>query len=323
LKEEIAADRFAACELVVNYMIMKAYRASLGKVFISYSSLDRVITRKIDARLKKEGFSIWLDEHQLLVGDPLAKEISTAISRAKAVLVVVSANSIKSRWLKYELNIATERMIKGECRVIPVVIDDVQLLPEVQGLMYADLRKSFKYGIRGIISALDHEAHKSALDQSFYRKADMIVDEIFGSREHVSAGSEYESWNYESVSVPVESDEAEETFIAYETVSDYSGKSEPLSKGWWDEYQQSRDKYSEHLHLVITERPVTFNIPQGPDSSVFVYRSINIPSQLLIGAIVFVDMSKVKSMSERIESVKAAREVLVTLAEELRAYYNN
>jgi hypothetical protein len=301
-------------------MIMKAYRESLGKVFISYSSLDRIITRRIVARLKKEGFSTWLDEHQLLAGDPLAEGIGTAISRAKAVLVVISANSIKSRWLKYELNIATERMVRGECRVIPIVIDNAQLPPEVQGLLYADLRKSFKYGIQGIISALDHEAYKSAIAESFYRKADMIADEIFGPRASVSAGSEYESLNYQSVSVPVENDEAE-TSITYETVSDYLGGSEPLSKRWWDEYQQSRDKYLEHLHLVITERPVTFKIPQGPIDSIFVHRRINIPMQLLVGAIVIVDLSKVKSMSARIESVKKARELLISLAEELKAYY--
>jgi TIR domain len=79
----------------------------LGKVFISHASTDKPFVRRLVSRLQMEGFQVWLDEHELHVGDQLAEEISKALSSSQVVLVVVSKASIKSRWLKFELNKAT------------------------------------------------------------------------------------------------------------------------------------------------------------------------------------------------------------------------
>src|SRR5580698_7322323 len=108
----------------------------VGKIFISHTKADKRFVRRLAARLEKEHFHVWLDEHDLIAGDPLPQSIGKALQDAKVILVVVSKASVKSKWLRYELNVATERMIKGECRVIPVAIDDSALPPEVIGLLY-------------------------------------------------------------------------------------------------------------------------------------------------------------------------------------------
>ena len=71
-----------------------------------------------------------MDEKKLIAGDALGKKISEALGRAEVVLVVVSEASAKSKWLSFELNKATERMIAGQCRLIPVVIDKAELPAE-------------------------------------------------------------------------------------------------------------------------------------------------------------------------------------------------
>jgi hypothetical protein len=101
----------------------------LGKVFISHSSIDKPFVRRLARRLEKEGFGIWLDERELVAGDSLGKKISEALDSARAVLAVASKASIESRWLEFEVNKATSRMVKGECRVIPVVIDKPNCRP--------------------------------------------------------------------------------------------------------------------------------------------------------------------------------------------------
>jgi hypothetical protein len=107
--------------------------SALGKIFISHSSTDKPFVRRLIKRLEEEGFHAWLDEKELLVGDPLSEQIAEALRRARVVIVVVSPTSIRSRWLRYELNLATERMVKGMCRVIPVVVSESDLPPEVAG----------------------------------------------------------------------------------------------------------------------------------------------------------------------------------------------
>ena len=144
--------------------------------------------RRLAKRIEKENFSIWLDERELLAGDALGRKIGEALDNAKAVVVVVSKASITSRWLAFELNKATDRMIKGECRVIPVVIEKVELPPEVGGLLYADFTSSFETGVRAVITALKNEqaalrqkAKQKAIKRAFWPRMEEALKEVFGS----------------------------------------------------------------------------------------------------------------------------------------------
>ena len=61
----------------------------LGKVFISHTAVDKRFVRRLKARIESAGYDVWLDEHDLLAGDPVAEQIGEALKRAKVVLVVV------------------------------------------------------------------------------------------------------------------------------------------------------------------------------------------------------------------------------------------
>src|SRR5713101_4822604 len=85
---------------------------------------------------------------------PVAQRLADALAQSKAVLIVVSAASVKSNWLAFELNKATERMVKGDCRVIPAVKEKVGPPPEVRGLLYADFTGRFDLGLTSVLTAL-------------------------------------------------------------------------------------------------------------------------------------------------------------------------
>src|SRR5215213_7499402 len=140
----------------------------LGKIFISHSSVDKPFVRRLAARIRKAGYEVWLDEHELIAGDALGEKIAGALKETKVIVVIVSENSVRSNWLKYELNIAIERMVKGDCRVIPTVIDNAPLPPEVAGRIYADFRKNFAAGLKSIITALEGEARQVSSRSGFW-----------------------------------------------------------------------------------------------------------------------------------------------------------
>nr|BFD94125.1 hypothetical protein KitaXyl93_54850 [Kitasatospora sp. Xyl93] len=136
-------------------------KAALGKIFISHSSADKpFVRRRIETPLREAGYDTWLDEKELLAGDPLPRKVSEGIRDAKVVIVVISATSVESNWLRYELNIAADFMIKRGLRLIPVVVDDVRLPPETEGLLHADMRKNIRGGIRKIMATLELEASR-------------------------------------------------------------------------------------------------------------------------------------------------------------------
>src|SRR5258708_785633 len=192
----------------------------LGKVFISHTAADKPFVRRLAARLEKSQFPVWLDEHDLIAGDPLPESIGKALQTAKVTLVVVSKASVASKWLRYELNIATERMIKGECRVIPIVIDETPLPAEVRGLLYADCRKGLASGIPSILTALKHEARRAEMEHSFSSRVGKLVDEIFGGRGGVFT-TEYRGQDWDVVTIPIPDPDGDERDVFYDVIPDY------------------------------------------------------------------------------------------------------
>ena len=57
----------------------------LGKVFISHTAADKPFVRRLAARLEKSQFHVWLDEHDLIAGDPLPESIGKALQAARVI----------------------------------------------------------------------------------------------------------------------------------------------------------------------------------------------------------------------------------------------
>jgi hypothetical protein len=297
----------------------------MGKVFISHSSLDKPVVRQISEAIEKAGFAIWLDEHELLPGDPLAERISEALANAKVVIVVVSENSLKSKWLKFELNKAADLMIQGKCRLIPAVIDNSALPPEVLGLLYADFTKNFEYGITSIISALKHEFHRVVVERGFWARTEVSLQKIFGPSGSVSILGEFRSTDYSILTVPVPSSEEEETAVVYEIVSGYSMSEKPLGPPWWDDFSHTITEYPEFLFLVVTERPVSFPVDTSVSEGIHIIKNYTrgipngtvLSANVLLSAFVIVDLHNVTNESVIEERLHIAREALITLAHEI------
>lgn len=115
----------------------------IGKVFISHSSIDKAFVRRISRRLQKDGYQVWLDEKELVPGDKLAESVSKALDSSSVVLVIVSSAAIKSKWLAFELNKATQKMIEGRCRVIPIIKEKAHLPPGSAGASVCRFHRFF------------------------------------------------------------------------------------------------------------------------------------------------------------------------------------
>lgn len=109
------------------------YDASVPpRAFLSHSSLDKDrFAVGFAKRLRAAGIEVWLDDWELRPGDSLMDRIfDQGLGQADVFVIVLSANSIESPWVREELNNAAVRRIEGHCRVVPVVLDGVEV-PEV------------------------------------------------------------------------------------------------------------------------------------------------------------------------------------------------
>jgi len=74
------------------------------KIFFSHSSRDKPLVREIRSYLPPH-IRAWIDEDDLLVGEDLEQSIKSAItSTADFLVIFIGADSIRSHWVKRELD---------------------------------------------------------------------------------------------------------------------------------------------------------------------------------------------------------------------------
>ena len=92
-------------------------------IFISYSSKDEKITREIKSTLEGAGYDCWMAPESISAGEDYADAIPKGIDSCEAFLLVLSENSMKSRFVKKEL----DRAISKDKYVIPAKIGACKL----------------------------------------------------------------------------------------------------------------------------------------------------------------------------------------------------
>lgn len=114
-------------------------------IFLSHSTYDKPLVRKLCDSLKAHYMNPWFDEAELALGDELIPAVEAALRRSDVLLLFLSEHSAHSRWVQHEAAFFSGAIKDG--RIIPVVLDDqglklAQQLPSTQGLLYLDLRDS-------------------------------------------------------------------------------------------------------------------------------------------------------------------------------------
>jgi hypothetical protein len=90
-------------------------------IFISYSQPDRDCAFELVARLEGQGIDCWIAPRDIAPSADWAAEIMDAISAARAMILVFSANSNQSPQVRREV----ERAVHKQLSILPFRIEDV------------------------------------------------------------------------------------------------------------------------------------------------------------------------------------------------------
>jgi hypothetical protein len=106
-------------------------------VFISHSSKERWIAGQISKEIESLGAKTWFDRKDLHGGDEVRRSIRRGIRASHEAVVLLSANSITSQWVIYEVAIAD-----GQGKRITPVLNNLapdDVLAPLQGIKAIDL----------------------------------------------------------------------------------------------------------------------------------------------------------------------------------------
>src|ERR1700722_6428721 len=107
----------------------------MADVFISYARSDRARVAPLVAAIEARGWWVWWAP-AITAGQHFDDQIDTELQAASAVLVVWTATSVASRWVRGEARDAAERGI-----LVPVRFDDARLPIDVRAIQTTDLDK--------------------------------------------------------------------------------------------------------------------------------------------------------------------------------------
>lgn len=102
----------------------------MADLFISHASADDGFVHELRVALADHGPQAWIDSRELRGGSPLWTDIESAITGAKAFLVIVSPAALQSEWVGKELAHAVslqKQRGKGNFPIIPIALDGTRL----------------------------------------------------------------------------------------------------------------------------------------------------------------------------------------------------
>jgi TIR domain len=97
-------------------------------IYISYAKSDEAFARSLSSQLAKRGLSVWSAHEEVLPGDNIWLRTGEALKRSKAMIVLVSPDSMQSEHVRREIEYALgDTNYQG--RVFPVQVRPTKNVP--------------------------------------------------------------------------------------------------------------------------------------------------------------------------------------------------
>jgi WD40 repeat protein/GTPase SAR1 family protein len=114
-------------------------------VFLSHSSKDKPVIRKLADKLSKDGVRVWLDERIMQPGDSIPLAIKNGLATSRVLAICWSKNYAESEWGQFEANTFLFRDPNNrDRRFVPLRLDDHEIEESLRQYLYIDYRKKAK-----------------------------------------------------------------------------------------------------------------------------------------------------------------------------------
>ncbi len=113
-------------------------------IFLSHSSRDKPLVRRIDRRLRDCGVDTFLDEGELAPGDSLPDRFRRAIGSSSHVAVVWTPSAAASPWVARELKFASSRLWRKP-QIVPLLFTPPGNDPLIHNIKGVDFSNTFEF----------------------------------------------------------------------------------------------------------------------------------------------------------------------------------
>ena len=131
----------------------------MSGVFLSHSSADKNFISKLAVDLAVRGIPVWFDSWEMETGDRLYDRIFEGIDESTLLVLALSPDSIKSRWVDKELSAGLVKEDRLNRKVIiPIKISACEAPLAIADRIYADFTNGYLRGLETLVRVLMRQA---------------------------------------------------------------------------------------------------------------------------------------------------------------------
>ena len=146
-------------------------------VFLSHSSRDKSLARRIAEDLKTRSIEVWFDEWEIRVGHSISQMIERGLEKADYVAVLLTSHSVNSGWVEKEWQAKIgEEAEKRKVIILPLRGENCRIPALLRDKRYADFVDDYQSGLDELLKAI--EAHSGQTIPGLTSKAAMPVERI-------------------------------------------------------------------------------------------------------------------------------------------------
>tara|TARA_R110002072_G_scaffold13481_2_gene56876 strand:- start:76678 stop:81408 length:4731 start_codon:yes stop_codon:yes gene_type:complete len=125
------------------------------QVFLSHSSADKMLARRLAADLRDAGVKVWFDEWEIETGDSITQRIQAGLRESDFVAVLLTRQSVEHGWVEKEWQSRINEEAKsGRKLILPLKADDCELPPLLADRAFADFTIEYAAGLKQLLRAL-------------------------------------------------------------------------------------------------------------------------------------------------------------------------
>ena len=135
----------------------------MSRVFISYSRKDRPFVERLvmDLTTRLPELQIFYD---MLIqpGESWAETLAAQFEQADVILVLLSPDYLVSQWTTQELNMALERQLQKQARLVPLLIRPCNPTGLLSQLTWIDFTEDYEAGFARLMWGVTGERPRTA-----------------------------------------------------------------------------------------------------------------------------------------------------------------
>lgn len=126
------------------------------KLYISYSRQDKELINRLSGDLSKYGIDPFYDDNILQVGNEWQKQLTRAITESDGILILITNNSISSKYVMNELGMARVFAMNSENKklLIPVIYGNVEIPEFIQDIQVVFWKQNYKEFLNKIVDSV-------------------------------------------------------------------------------------------------------------------------------------------------------------------------